>query len=105
MREGEETVSVLEEERAKRLEATIGEMYDLLRSLEKKVEELRSDLDQTARQYRGTCPQCKTVFDMLVHHYSIGLFNNIVHVKCPTCHKAMPVDGDGKGGIRLVTER
>jgi hypothetical protein len=26
------------------------------------------------------------------HHYSIGLFDNIVYVKCPHCQTPMPVD-------------
>jgi hypothetical protein len=55
-------------------------------------------------RYLPPCPACKKPFDLLVNHYSIGLFDNLVYVKCPHCNKAMPVVDDGVGGVRLVAE-
>jgi ssDNA-binding Zn-finger/Zn-ribbon topoisomerase 1 len=39
---------------------------------------------------------------MLAHHYSIGLFDNLVYVKCPKCHKTLPLKGGSGGGVDLV---
>jgi hypothetical protein len=39
-----------------------------------------------------TCKKCGAAFDLFSHHYSIGLFDNIVYVKCPQCQTPMPVD-------------
>ncbi len=53
-------------------------------------------------RYFPSCPACKKSFDLLVNHYSIGLFDNLVYVKCPHCNKSMPVVDDGGGGVKLV---
>jgi hypothetical protein len=41
---------------------------------------------------------------MLAHHYSIGLFDNLVYVKCPKCHKALPVKGGSGGDVAVVKD-
>jgi len=55
-------------------------------------------------RYFPECPVCKKPFDLLVNHYSIGLFDNMVYVRCPHCNKSMPAVDDGGGGVRLVSE-
>jgi len=56
-------------------------------------------------RYTATCSQCGTAYDLLAHHYSVGLFDNVVYVKCPKCQKAVPIEGRQGEDIRLVTEK
>lgn len=72
--------------------------------LQKSVETLEMKLLDASNRYVATCSACRTRFDMLAHHYSIGLFDNLVYVKCPKCHKALPVKGGGKGEVRVIEE-
>ena len=72
--------------------------------LQKAVEALEERVRSTARRYIAVCPGCQTQFDMLAHHYSIGLFDNLVYVKCPKCHKALPVKGGSGGEVGTVVE-
>ena len=84
-------------------------MEDRVQELEKQMEQLRATLADfkqqitaATRRYIATCPGCRTEFDLLAHHYSIGLFDNLVYVKCPKCHKPLPVEGGSGGGVRVV---
>ena len=75
-----------------------------IRLLQKSVEDLELKLLNAADRYIATCHHCRTRFDMLAHHYSIGLFDNLVYVKCPKCHKALPVKGGSGGEVAVVKE-
>jgi len=84
-------------------------LEDRLQKLEKHMEQLRATLAElqqqimaAAKRYIATCPGCRTEFDLLAHHYSIGLFDNLVYVKCPKCHKPLPIEGGSGGGIRVI---
>jgi len=63
---------------------------------------LQSHTEQFLKRYVASCPACRGVFDMLANHYSIGLFDNLVYVKCPHCSKSMPMIDKKDGGIDLV---
>jgi len=71
-------------------------------SLQKSVEALETKLLNASARYVAACPNCQTRFDMLAHHYSIGLFDNLVYVKCPKCHKTLPLKGGSGGEVDLV---
>ena len=82
---------------------------DRLQRLEKHMEQLRATLVElqqqiaaAAKRYIATCPGCRAEFDLLAHHYSIGLFDNLVYVKCPKCNKPLPIEGGSGGGIRVI---
>ena len=84
-------------------------MEDRLLRLEQHMEQLRAALTEiqqqimaAAKRYVAACPGCRTEFDLLAHHYSIGLFDNLVYVKCPKCHKTLPIEGGSGGGVRLI---
>ena len=84
---------------------------DRLQKLEQHMEQLRAMLTEiqqqikiTAKRYIATCPGCRTDFDLLAHHYSIGLFDNLVYVKCPQCHKTLPIEGGSGGGVRIIEQ-
>ena len=62
----------------------------------------QSRTEQFLKRYVASCPACRGVFDMLANHYSIGLFDNLVYVKCPHCNKSMPIIDKKDGGIDLV---
>ena len=59
------------------------------------LEAIRKELAELRTRNLATCPACRTEFDILAHHTSIGLFSNTVYVKCPTCNHQMPVGGQG----------
>jgi uncharacterized coiled-coil protein SlyX len=87
------------EQRLKELEATLDEQRRLVATLRSTLSQLQTDLDhvhgkiqEISKKNVTTCKSCQTEFDLFSHHYSIGLFDNIVFVKCPHCHTAMPVD-------------
>jgi hypothetical protein len=90
-------------------EESVRKIEDRLQELEKQVEklqaamtELQQQIISAARRYIAVCPGCRTEFDLLAHHYSIGLFDNLVYVKCPKCHKPLPVEGGSGGGVRVI---
>jgi hypothetical protein len=68
-----------------------------LAALQKAVKELQS-------RYTATCGQCGAAYDLLANHYSVGLFDNVVYVKCPKCQKAVAIEGLREGGIRLISD-
>ena len=87
------------EQRFKDLEAIIQDQQRTISKLQSNLSQIKADLDQTQEKVQDvysknvtTCKSCQTEFDLFSHHYSIGLFDNIVYVKCPKCHTAMPVD-------------
>jgi hypothetical protein len=97
--------------RLARLERMMEDLQKLLHGLQsdmsrfsKDLEALSHDARSSNRRYVATCPSCNTAFDMLAHHYSIGLFDNLVYVKCPSCHKALPLTGDAEGGVKTVKD-
>jgi len=75
-----------------------------LARLEHRIEGLQSDIKTFLKRYLTACPACKKEFDLLVNHYSIGLFDNLVYVKCPHCNKSMPVVDEEGGGVSVVLE-
>jgi predicted nucleic acid-binding Zn ribbon protein len=85
------------DERVAKLQAEI-------EALRKEVASLRDVVQQMHHRYTTTCDQCGTIYDLLAHHYSVGLFDNVVYVKCPKCQKAVPVEGRLGEGFRLVKE-
>ncbi|MEW6323846.1 MAG: hypothetical protein AB1515_00510 [Nitrospirota bacterium] len=82
--------------------ANLREEVDALR---KEVAALRDAVQQLHNYYTATCDQCGTRYDLLAHHYSVGLFDNVVYVKCPKCQKAVPVEGRQGEGFRLISEK
>jgi predicted Zn finger-like uncharacterized protein len=75
-----------------------------VRLLQQEHKVLESDVKQFLKRYLAACPACKREFDLLVNHYSIGLFDNLVYVKCPHCNKSMPVVDKEDGRIAVVLE-
>ena len=74
-------------------------------ALRREVAALQEAVKELRNRYTATCDQCGAAYDLLAHHYSVGLFDNVVYVKCPKCQKAVPIEGLREGGIRLVTEK
>jgi len=89
---------------ARELEEQIDQLRSQVASLQNTVDFLESRIHASADRYVAVCPGCRTRFDMLAHHYSIGLFDNLVYVKCPKCHKALPVKGGSGGEITTVED-
>ncbi len=88
----------------KTLQDRVTQLESHVESLREMVAALGSGLQTAARRYVANCPECETEFDMLAHHYSIGLFDNLVYVKCPECQKALPLRGGPGGNIRTVDD-
>ncbi len=86
------------------LEKRIDDLETIISGLRERVAGLEAETRLYLRRYLTACPACKHEFDLLVNHYSIGLFDNLVYVKCPRCNKSMPVVDCGDGGIRVVAE-
>ena len=86
------------------LESRIDRLEEIVLNLQDKVDRLEAEVRLHLKRYLVTCPSCQREFDLLVNHYSIGLFDNLVHVKCPFCNKSMPVVDQANGGIRLVLD-
>ena len=83
----------------KELEAILQEQTRVISGLQNDLQLVQKELGQVKEQVQKiyiknvtTCKSCQTEFDILAHHYSIGLFHNIVFVKCPKCQTEMPVD-------------
>lgn len=72
--------------------------------LQHQIHSIQSDVKVFLKRYLTACPACKKEFDLLVNHYSIGLFDNLVYVKCPHCNKSMPVVDKEDGGVAVVLE-
>lgn len=99
------------EVRIEKIERSLQDLQSLLSATQ---HQLSASLDRLKKieagpgpnqdKYKATCPACRTPYDMLAHHYSIGLFDNLVYIKCPKCHKALPIQGDGQGGVQAVTD-
>ncbi len=93
------------EKRLKGLEDFITEQRQAMGRMESTVEKLQSEIGKLQAQVNDVrnknvadCADCGIEFDLFSHHYSIGLFDNIVYVKCPGCQKAFPVDQ--KDGVK-----
>lgn len=73
-----------------------GEQTRLLKEALQKAAEiiagLQAQFNKLYQKTFTTCIQCHTEFDLLTHHYSIGLHDNLVFVKCPKCRKDMAID-------------
>lgn len=83
----------------KELETTLQEQTQVISGLENHLQLVQKELGQFKEQIHKlytkivtTCKSCQTEYDILAHHYSIGLFHNIVFVKCPKCQTEMAVD-------------
>jgi hypothetical protein len=86
-------------ERISQLESRLSENCEetrLLREMLQKSAEmiaaLQAQFNKLYQKTFTTCVQCHTEFDFLTHHYSIGLHDNLVFVKCPNCRKDMAID-------------
>jgi predicted Zn finger-like uncharacterized protein len=92
----------------KALEDQLKTALAAFQALKNEVADLKKTVDALAPEesprYVVTCPACGTKYDMLAHHYSIGLFDNMVYVKCPKCNKSLPVSGGAGGGVGTVSE-
>jgi predicted Zn finger-like uncharacterized protein len=84
------------------LQDLVEQLQSQISHLQKAVEALETRLSDSADRYIATCPSCRARFDMLAHHYSIGLFDNLVYVKCPKCNKALPVKGGSGGEVSVI---
>lgn len=63
-----------------------------LQRTRQELDSLRASVERLLAQSVATCKKCGATYDVFRHHYSIGLFDNIVYVKCPHCQTPMPVD-------------
>jgi len=86
-------------ERISQLETRLNEKTEQARFLKEELQKygetlasLQSQLNRLYQKTFTTCVQCHTEFDLLTHHYSIGLHDNLVFVKCPKCSKDMAID-------------
>ncbi len=86
------------------LERRLDQLESVIVALQEKVAALEAETKLHLKRYLTACPSCKGEFDLLVNHYSIGLFDNLVYVKCPHCNKSMPVVDKAGGGIRVVAD-
>jgi predicted Zn finger-like uncharacterized protein len=86
------------------LQKQVQKLQSQILALQKSVETLETKLLNASARYVAACPNCQTRFDMLAHHYSIGLFDNLVYVKCPKCHKTLPLKGGSGGEVHLVQD-
>jgi len=82
----------------------VEQLQSQISDLQKAVETLEARLSDSTGRYVATCPGCQARFDMLAHHYSIGLFDNLVYVKCPKCNKALPVKGGSGGEVSVIQD-
>ncbi|MBI3606967.1 MAG: hypothetical protein HY207_03255 [Nitrospirae bacterium] len=73
-------------------ETRLLETRDELDRVREEMDQLRATVQALVAKSSTTCKKCGTAFDLFSHHYSIGLFDNIVYVKCPQCQTPMPVD-------------
>ena len=92
-------------------EETVQDLRNQIRQLQSEISELKNRVGEIelkmlkeAGRYIAVCPGCDTRFDIVAHHYSIGLFDNLVYVKCPKCNRALPVKGGVSGEIQVVEE-
>lgn len=86
------------------LQKQVQTLQSQIQLLQKSVENLELRLINASDRYVAVCSNCQTRFDMLAHHYSIGLFDNLVYVKCPKCQKALPVKGGSGGDVAVVKD-
>lgn len=87
-----------------RVEKRLDDLESTVSALRQKLDLLYKEAETFLKRYLLTCPACKKEFDLLVNHYSIGLFDNLVYVKCPKCNKSMPVVDKEGGEIGVVSE-
>ncbi len=80
------------EERFAEQSAQLRDTRTELEQVRRELDSLRAAVEQLAAKNVATCKKCGATYDMFSHHYSIGLFDNIVYVKCPHCQTPMPVD-------------
>lgn len=80
------------EERLAEQESMLQRLRTDLQRARQDLEALRAIVDRLVAQSVATCKKCGATYDVFRHHYSIGLFDNIVYVKCPQCQTPMPVD-------------
>lgn len=92
------------EETGQDLRNQIQQLKSEISDLKKVVGDIKLKMLKEAERYIAVCPGCNTRFDIVAHHYSIGLFDNLVYVKCPKCNRALPVKGGIGGEIRVVEE-
>lgn len=97
--------------RLARLEATVRNLQSLIGGMQSRIDQIDAHLKQleaataaTEKNQRILCPACQTPYSLLAHHYSIGLFDNLVYVKCPKCRKSLPLQSDGRGGVQAVID-
>ena len=86
------------------LEKRIGALESEVLRLQSQLYRIQTEVQRFLKRYLTACPACKKEFDLLVNHYSIGLFDNLVYVKCPHCNKSMPVVDQEDGSISVVLE-
>jgi hypothetical protein len=73
-------------------ETRLIETRDELDRVRGELAHLRETVQGLVAKSTTTCKKCGAAYDLFSHHYSIGLFDNIVYVKCPQCQTPMPVD-------------
>jgi predicted Zn finger-like uncharacterized protein len=92
------------EEQIKTLQAAVQSLESKISDLHKVISSLNERVSESISRYVASCPACATQFDMLAHHYSIGLFDNMVYVKCPNCNKTLPLQGGSGGRVQTATD-
>ena len=80
------------QDRVNQLESFLFALQEELKKSKETISTLQSQLIKLYKKSFTTCVQCHTEYDLLTHHYSIGLYDNLVFVKCPKCQKDMAID-------------
>jgi len=80
------------EQRVAEQDVRLQELHRDLERTRQELDTLRATVEHVVAQNVATCKKCGATYDVFRHHYSIGLFDNIVYVKCPHCQTPMPVD-------------
>jgi len=93
------------QEQIKRLQGVIQALQSETTDLRKSLSALNDRFSESSERYIVSCPGCSTRYDMLAHHYSIGLFDNMVYVKCPNCNKSLPIQGGSGGQVKAVIDK
>lgn len=93
---------IREETGTSEIREALSELRSEIADLKKEIADLNERIIRSESRYVVSCQACSTQYDMLAHHYSIGLFDNMVYAKCPNCNKAIPIHGGSAGKVGVT---